>query len=36
VTEVLRALVPEIKSMRAEEIKVKAGKAQAPVQRWRP
>jgi GTP-binding protein len=36
VTEVLRALVPEIKSMRVEEIKAKAGTAQAPVQRWRP
>ncbi len=31
VTEVLRALVPEIKSMRAADTKAEGGKAQAPV-----
>jgi GTP-binding protein len=36
VTEVLRALVPEIKSMRAADTNAEGGKAQAPVERWRP
>jgi GTP-binding protein len=36
VTKVLRALVPEIKSMRLECTKAKPGKPPAPVQRWRP
>jgi GTP-binding protein len=36
VTEVLRALVPEIKSMRAADTNAEGGMAQAPVERWRP
>ncbi len=36
VTEVLRALVPEIRAMRAEETERKTGKAVAAPQRWRP
>src|SRR5262249_53418400 len=36
VPEVLRALVPEIKTMRAAEAKAASGKTPATAQRWRP
>jgi GTP-binding protein len=36
VPEVLRALVPEIKAMRAAETKAATGKMPQPAQRWRP
>jgi GTPase len=36
VTEVLRALVPEIKAMRAADAKAATGQAMQPTQRWRP